>query len=182
MDEHIGPSTNTLAVSSFCQTRDVAYTIFNSSVRVIVSRGSNSNDLSGSFCIGIIADTLAVNTGPIMTFVGAGGAVVGDITLSGSTLSVNIAGQRAQFTTTVTGHQYFQLCSDGNTLTLYQRCGDPQSQPFGPTSLAGVTMIVFYGSPQSAFQVSIISRKTEVSVNTISSSSSSMSSFLHRAA
>ena len=123
MAGHIKISSSVLPASSRCQTRDVAYTEINNAAPVNVSSASISNDLSGSFCIGIAADTLATNTGPIMAFVGAGGAAAGDITLSGSTLSVNIAGQSTQFNTTVSGHQSFQLCSDGRHIdTLSTLC------------------------------------------------------------
>ena len=98
-----------------------------------------------------------------MVFIGSGGASAGGITLAGSTISVNIAGQTAQFNVTTTGYQSFQLCSDGSTLTLYQLCANPQTVSFGPTSLSNVAFIGIYGSqltPDITFKVSIISRKT----------------------
>ena len=86
----------------------------------------------------LLINTLATNTGPVVTFTSAGGAAAGEIYLSVSTIFMNIAGQSTRFNVTVRGHQFFQLCSDGSTLTLYQSCASPQTQPFGPTSLTGV--------------------------------------------
>ena len=138
-----------------CQKRDVAYTNTNP---ITVPLSLISNELSGSFCIAITTDTTATNAAPIMVFLGTGGASLGGITLAGSTISVNIAGQTAQFNVTTTGHQSFQLCSNGSTLTLYQFCTNPQTVSFGPTSLSNVVLIEIYGSslnPDFTFKVSI---------------------------
>ena len=99
-----------------------------------------------------------------MSFTDGDGLVMGYITFSGREITLFIMGQCAVFNLnrSVSGQQSFQLCSDGNTLTLYDRCAKIQTLPFELLSLTNVMIIGINGHPQTykgRFIVSYISRE-----------------------
>ena len=105
--------------------------------------------------------------GRLMVFSDVNGVVIGDLTITRDIISLNISGQNAVFIqeNSFSGHQTLQLCSNGSTLTLYDRCVSLQTQPFGPVSLADVMLIGIFGDPQKPvheFTVSFVSRKPVV--------------------
>ena len=87
---------NSLPVSSRCQGRDVAYL---SRTPIAINRSSISNDLTGLFCIAVAADIVVNNDDPNMTFTSrtftsSSGVLVGNITLAGSQILVDILYRR----------------------------------------------------------------------------------------
>ena len=99
-----------------------------------------------------------------MLFTDGDGLVMGYITFSGRKITLFIMGQCAVFNLNrpVSGQQSFQLCSDENTLTLYDRCARIQTLPFELLSLTNVMIIGLNGHPQTykrTFNVSFISRE-----------------------
>ena len=118
-----------------------------------------TNDFSGSYCLGFTVDNTSTNTEPLLVFYdGLGFEIVGNLNISSSSIVYTLGGQTAVFSPVDTmDFQNFQLCQEGNTLTLYQGCEVIGSQ--GPFSFSGFSesdILLIFGDILSgyAFQVS----------------------------
>ena len=92
------------------------------------------NDFAGSFCIGFLVDTSLTNTAPLAYFHDITSAILGNITVEGGhpgSVILNIKGTEVVFTVETIGFKRFQLCREGNEMTLYDDCSAVgPSQPF----------------------------------------------------
>ena len=92
------------------------------------------NDFTGSFCIGFLVDTSLTNTAPLAYFHDITSAILGNITVEGGapgSVILNIKGTEVVFTVETLGFKRFQLCREGNEMTLYDGCTAVEpSQPF----------------------------------------------------
>ena len=89
------------------------------------------NDFTGSFCIGFLADTSSANTAPLAYFHDGSGGILGNLTVLNDSIALNIKGAEVVFTVEEVGFKRFQLCREGNEMTLYDGCSAVEpSQPF----------------------------------------------------
>ena len=92
------------------------------------------NDFAGSVCIGFLVDTSLTNTAPLAYFHDITSAILGNITVEGGapgSVILNIKGTDVVFTVETVGFKRFQLCREGNEMTLYDGCSAVEpSQPF----------------------------------------------------
>ena len=92
------------------------------------------NDFTGSFCIGFLVDTSLTNTAPLAYFHDITSGILGNITVEGGapgSVILNIKGTEVVFTVETVGFKRFQLCREGDEMTLYDGCTAVEpSQPF----------------------------------------------------
>ena len=84
--------------------------------------GSANNHLSSPYCIGILAEIDSGNVGSIMHFLDDSGQKIGGITLTTAGILITVRDNRATFNLDATGERYFQICSDGTQIWLYDSC------------------------------------------------------------
>lgn len=118
------------------------------------------NVLTAPFCISILAEISSDNAGPIMSFADGASQNIGSITLTRTELSITVRDATATFFIDATGERYFQLCSDGNQLQLYEDCRLVDTTPFGEIFLQRTDQIGLYkdltNDSSSLFLVNII--------------------------
>ena len=105
-----------------------------------------TNDFSGSYCLGFTVDTTSTNTEPLLRFYDGLGSEIGSLNISSSSIVYTLGGQTVVFSPVdIMDFQNFQLCQEGNTLTIYQGCVALGSQ--GPFSFSGFsesdTLVIF---------------------------------------
>lgn len=160
--DNIRGSAKILTVGSACSVRDEAYAFSSATAPGInVSSSRLQNDLTSPFCIGILAEIASSNAGPIMSFTDGASQNVGGITLTSTELSITVREASATFRLSATGERYFQLCSDGKQLQLYEECTLLNTSSFEEVSLQPTDQIGLYKDLtnvlSNSFLVSIIS-------------------------
>ena len=130
-------TTQFSGVSGPCTSRsDAAYVLSGSEAGVAVPATSILNDLSGSFCIGLLVNTEPANVMPVVTFYNESFLPDGEITVTSNTVSFSHGDSSAVFTVANTiGFKRFQLCADGTDISLYDDCVLVDSQPFTSDAL-----------------------------------------------
>ena len=136
-------TTQFSGVSGPCTSRsDAAYVLSGSEAGVAVPANSILNDLSGSFCIGLLVNTDPANVMPVVTFYNESFLPDGEITVTSNTVSFSHGDSSAVFTVANTiGFKRFQLCADGTDLSLYDDCVLVDSQPFTSDALTSGEII-----------------------------------------
>ena len=81
------------------------------------------NDLSGSYCLSLIADTNVMNTEPLLYFYDRQNSEIGSLTLVSDIITYTIRGESVKFfAETTVDFQHFQLCTNGSVVTFYDDC------------------------------------------------------------
>lgn len=80
------------------------------------------NDFAGSFCIGFLVDTSSSNTAPLAYFHDALGGILGNLTVLPDSIMLNIKGNEIAFSEETVGFRRYQLCREGDLITLYDDC------------------------------------------------------------
>ena len=120
------------------------------------------NDFTGSFCIGFLMDTSSANTAPLAYFHDGSGGILGNLTVLNDSIALNIKGAEVVFTVETVGFKRFQLCREGNEMTLYDGCSAVKpSQPFpefdpGFDNTSYVGLLRDQTASQSIFQVTLM--------------------------
>ena len=140
MADSIEPASLTTqfsGVSGPCTSRsDSAFVLSGGSPGVAVPSDSINNDLSGSFCVGLLVSTSDMNVVPVVTFYNESFMADGAITLTLTTISFSHGDSSVDFTVApMIGFKRFQLCADGTTMALYDDCVLIDSQPFTSDAL-----------------------------------------------
>ena len=158
-----------LTVGSACSLRDEAYVLRSTSSGIFV--GSADNRLSSPYCIGILAEIDSGNVGPIMYFLDENSQEIGGITLTSSGISITVRSNTATFSLDASGERYFQICSDGTQLQLFDSCASSQSQPYMDFSLEATDLISLYSNTFNATSTFLViinylfTRKTPVAIS-----------------
>ena len=111
-----------------------------------------TNDFSGSYCLGFIVDTYSGNTNPLLLFSDEHGNEIGSLNLSNSSIVYTIRGDSAIFSPVdLLDFQYYQLCSNGSDITLYDKCSSASSRTFSSAGLSETDSISILGSTNEGF-------------------------------
>jgi len=138
-------STQVLTVGGACSVRDEAYALQTGAPGIVVA--ADGDRLSNPYCIGILAEIAPDNEGSIIYFLESSSAEIGGITLTSTEISITVRGASTSFPIDATGERYFQICSDGTELQLYDACGLIQTETFEDFSLADTDVIALYRNP-----------------------------------
>ena len=106
-----------------------------------------TNDFSGSYCLAFTVDTTSTNTEPLLRFYDGLGSEIGNLNISSSSIVYTLGGQTAVFSPVDTmDFQNFQLCQEGNALTLYRGCEVVGSEvPFSFSGFSESDTLVIFG-------------------------------------
>ena len=109
MAGYIGPGSF-ITVSGPCRDRsDFAFVLNGHAPGVAVPATSIRNNLSGSFCIGLLVNTEPANVIPVVTFYNESFMAYGEITVTSKTISFSHGDSSAVFTVANTrGFKRFQ--------------------------------------------------------------------------
>ena len=143
--DSIQGSTQVLTVGGACSVRDEAYALQTGAQGILVGPGADR--LSSPYCIGIVAEIASDNDGSIIYFLDSSSQEIGGITLTSTEISITVRGASTSFPIDATGERYFQICSDGTQLQLYDACSVIQTEPFEDFTLADTDMITLYRNP-----------------------------------
>ena len=118
---------------------------------------SFENDFSGSFCIGFLVDTSSSNTAPLAYFHDARGGILGNLTVLPDSIMLNIKGNEIAFSEETVGFKRYQLCREGDLITLYDDCSAVISLLFPKFELCfdSVELLRDLTSSQPFFQVTL---------------------------
>ena len=102
------------------------------------------NRLSGSSCIGLIANTDTNNVEPVAVFYDSSLIEIGRIVLTRSNINVTVRNSFASFSfpeQSILAHSRLQLCMDGVRMELYHDCVLVGSEPFVSDGFQGSDVI-----------------------------------------
>ena len=103
------------------------------------------NNLGDSYCFGFVADTSFINEEPLLRFL-RGATEVGEIVINATSIVYAIDDAVAEFTVpTGTIELVFQLCKEGDVLTLYVGCVEVASAEFSHVPFDETDTILLMG-------------------------------------
>ena len=120
------------------------------------------NRLGGAYCFGFLVNRSpgAPDPGePVVTFYRDGTVEIGSLTVTSNSIIYTIDGSSVTFAIPDrVGFNYFQLCTNGTSITLYDACGALDSQPFshnafGDNDAAGLLRNLLAPPGELGFQV-----------------------------
>ena len=120
------------------------------------------NRLGGAYCFGSLVNRSpgAPDPGsPVVTFYRDGTVEIGSLTVTSTSIIYTIDSSTVIFLIPDrVGFNFFQLCTNGTTITLYDECGALDSQPFfhnafGDNDAAGLLRNLFAPPGELGFQV-----------------------------
>ena len=102
------------------------------------------NKLGDSYCLGFVVDTDITNGEPLFAFF-RGATEVGGLLITADSIVYSIDGNSVSFVVPTTVEYMFQLCKDGDTLTLYEGCTAVDSGNFSHSPFTDADSILLLG-------------------------------------